>query len=208
MTRQIPADHVSRRAALIGLGAGAVGLTATLGQASTALGQDTPDHPFVGCWLAMVSTAPDVPPVANVSIATADGFIVNMAPVSRVGPNGVTIASGGAGRWESTGERSVHFTTVQVLSNQDGVFLGTLTIDAHPTVNDDGMGFVDDAPDGQATIRDATGAVVSTMPTNRDTNPLLATRVDVGAPGFPDATPATARRTSETLQQLVRPQAF
>jgi hypothetical protein len=186
-------ESISRRSAFLGFGFGAMGVAAGLGMHGAALGQEsTTEHPFVGCWLAMVSPAPDVPPVANITVATSDGFVLNMAPVTRNGPNGVTIASGGAGRWEAIDERSVHFTTVQVLSDQDGAFLGTLTIDGHPTVNDDGMGFVDNSPESQATIRDATGAIVSVLDANRESNPLLASRLEVGAPGTPMASPAAS----------------
>jgi hypothetical protein len=189
MTMTDTTDPMSRRSAFLGLGAGALGIAAALGAPGSALGQaSTTDHPFVGCWLAMVSPAPDVPPIANVTIATADGFLINMAPVTRMGPNGLTIASGGAGRWEATDGQSAHFTSVQVLSTEDGAFVGTLTLDAYPTVSDDGTSFVDTSPDSQLTIRDPQGSVESVIPGNRDTNPLTASRIDVGAPGFPEVT--------------------
>ena len=191
-------EMVSRRTALAGLGVGGLGLAmATHRGYATAqdASDDLTEHPGVGCWLAMVTMAPDAPPVANVSIVSGDGFIVNMAPVSRTGPQGTTIASGGAGRWETTGERSFHFTTVQVLSDPDGVFLGTLTVDGYPTVSEDGMSFIDDSPESHATLRDPVGTVTSTIEPHRDTNPLMAMRIDVGSPGFPEATPEVARTT-------------
>jgi hypothetical protein len=194
-------DLMSRRSAFLGLGAGTLGIAAALGAPGAALGQVSTDHPFVGCWLAMVSPAPDVPPVANVSIATSDGFLVNMAPVTRMGPNGLTVASGGAGRWEAIDERRAHFTTIQVLSTEDGTFVGTFTLDAYPTVSDDGMSFVDDSPDSQITIRDPGGNVTSVIPGNRNTNPLMASRIDVGAPGFPDGTPQVQTGNWETVQR-------
>jgi len=185
---------VSRRTALAGFGAGGLGL-ALSGHAFPAIAQDTAEdlsgHPFVGAWLALVPAGPDAPPVANVTVNTADGFVTNMAPVARGGPNGVSVASGGVGTWESTGERSARFTMVQVLSNLEGVFLGTVTIDGHPTVSEDGMTFIDDSPESRVTIRDPAGNVVSVIEGARVTQPVTGTLIGVGMPGFPEATPVS-----------------
>lgn len=139
--------------------------------------------------------APDAPAVANVSINTGDGFVVNMAPVARSGPQGITIASGAAGVWESTGERSSHFTVVQTLSNPDGLYLGTLTIDGFPTVSEDGMTFIDDSPESYVTIRDPAGNVVSVIEGARVAQPVTGTRIVTGSPGFPESTPVAVRMT-------------
>lgn len=185
---------VSRRTALAGFGAGGLGL-ALAAHAVPAMAQDTAgdlaDHPLVGGWLAQVPTAPGAPPVANVTINTADGFVINVAPVVRSGPNGVSVASGGVGMWESAGERSAHFTIVQVLSSLEGTFLGTVTIDGHPTVSEDGMTFIDDSPESLVTIRDPAGNVVSVVEGARVEQPVMGTRIEVGMPGFPEATPVS-----------------
>lgn len=118
-----------------------------------------------------------------------------MAPASRVGPSGITIASGGVGRWESSGEHTCHFTTVQVLSNPEGMYLGTLTIDGHLTVSDDGMTVSDTSPESLGIIRDPLGKVVSTLNGHRDKNPVKGTRMDVGASSFPEGTPGATPAT-------------
>ncbi len=122
-----------------------------------------------------------------------------MAPVTRVGPKGVTIASSGVGRWESTGERDCHFRVVQVLSNHAGDYLGTLTIDGHLTVSEDGLTVIDNSPESQGVIRDPVGKVVSTINDRRDKNPVKSIRIgleagnlpfEMLASGVPEAIPA------------------
>ncbi len=198
MCDQRPPETVSRRTALAAFGVAGVGLALTAPSIG-AIAQETSStmakHPMVGVWLALVPGAPDAPPVANVTINTVDGLVVNMAPVARSGPQGVTIASGGAGVWESTGERSWHFTVVQALSNPDGVYLGTLTIDGFPTVSEDGMSFIDDSPESHATIRDPAGNVVSVIEGARVAQPVTGTRIVTGSPGFPESTPVAVRTT-------------
>lgn len=116
MCAQQHPELVSRRTALAGFGFG--GLSLALSAPSIgAVAQETSNtlagHPVVDVWLVLVPGAPDAPPVANVTINTGDGFVVNMAPVARSGPQGTMIASAAAGVWESTGERSWHFTVVR-----------------------------------------------------------------------------------------------
>jgi hypothetical protein len=184
-------DHVSRRLALASLAAGGASLLIPRAVSGEDAGSAA-DHPIVGCWLAHVPGAPGVPAAANVTINTVDGFVVNMAPPARVSPNGVTIASGGVGVWESTGERTAHFTVVQVLSAPDGTYLGSLTIDGNPRVSDDGLSFIDDSPESGVTFRDADGNVVNVIEGARVDQPLNGTRIGPGMPGFPVASPEAA----------------
>lgn len=138
-------------------------------------------HPLVGAWLAMVPGPPDTPAVANPTIFTADGQVMLVAPGTRAEPNGVRVASGGIGTWESTGERSGAFTAVRVLSDADGAYLGTATIEGHLTVSDDGLTNSDTSPESKITIRDPAGNVVSVVPGHRDLQPVTSTRIAVGS---------------------------
>ena len=67
--------------------------------------------------------------------------------------------------------------------------LGTVTIDGHPEVSADRRSPCDDSPETAVTARDAAGAVVGVV---RGGPPLTAVRVGLGAPGFPEVTPAAA----------------
>ncbi len=185
------ATRLSRRTTLASLGASVI---AFAGSRTSMSAQGMPDlatHPATGVWLSMLPQPEGAAPVANPTILSADGSVVVVAPVTRSGPQGVTIASSGIGRWESTGERSVHFTVVQALSTPEGAYLGTMTIDAYPHVSDDGLTLIDDSPDSHLTIRDPGGNVISS---NADAHirvaqPLMGTRFEVGASGGPPATP-------------------
>jgi hypothetical protein len=68
---------------------------------------------------------------------------VAYVPTSYLQPErGVVLQGTAIGVWEPTGERSVHLTYVQALSDLNGTYLGTLTRDANPEVSDDGQGYV------------------------------------------------------------------
>jgi hypothetical protein len=70
--------------------------------------------------------------------------------------------------------------------------VGSVTIDGHPRVDEDGATFVDDGSLVTVTIRDAAGAVVVVVPPGTPGRPVTAVRMRVGNPGFPgeeDATP-------------------
>ena len=148
--------------------------------------QETPadftGHAWVGTWMA--TTPGGLAP----GYFAADGSVVMGLQATQVGPMGVTFVSSEVGRWEPVDERTAHFTAVQILSDADGQFLGTITIDGYPVVNDDGQSFIDDGSQGSVTIRDANHQVVETI-----TEPPTVTgvRMAVGAPGFPEETAAT-----------------
>jgi hypothetical protein len=161
---------------LIGISRGNDGLAAQETQADYA------GHAFVGTWMA---TTPGGLALGNFA---ADGSVVMALQASQAGPMGVAFVSSEVGRWEPVDERTAHFTAVQILSDADGQFIGTITIDGYPVVSEDGQSIIDDGSQGSVTIRDAAHTVVETI-----TEPPTVTgvRMAVGAPGFPEETAAT-----------------
>jgi hypothetical protein len=170
-------------------------LAATLGLshgASPAHAQDADlaAHPMAGTWLAMANPPlPDDPQVAAPSLFGVDGTVLLLFPVTQRGPQGPVFNSSYVGTWEPDGERRAHFTAVQPLSDADGTFLGTVTVDGYPEASEDGQTFIDDGSKVMVTIRDATGAIVDqVMPTGQPAGrPVTGVRMGVGTPGFPDA---------------------
>ncbi len=144
-------------------------------------------HPIVGVWNVK---APGGPALA---VFFADGTNIQAVAATQAGPGGVTFVSTEVGTWEPTGPRSVHFTSVQLLSDANGAFVGTVTIDAYPTVSEDGQTLLDDDPRSGPTIRDAAGTVVDVITGGP---PATGVRMGVGAPGFPAASPAAGTPTS------------
>jgi hypothetical protein len=149
-------------------------------------------HPLVGSWVALT------PFGASAETFAADGSFVAGYPVVEQGPMGAAYYSSGVGVWESTGPRSGRFTSVQAITDADGTSLGTLTIDGHLDVSDDGQHFVDDSPETTLTFRDATGAVVAAITPFQGDEPMApvtGTRMAVGAPGIPEGTSAATPAT-------------
>ena len=105
---------------------------------------------------------------------------------------GLTFQGPLLGAWEPVSERGVHFTAMQVLTDADGTYVGTFTIDAHPVVSADGQRFTDT---GQTRfiVRDATNAIVSD---NTITDDQAGVRITPGALLLADATPAAGTPTS------------
>jgi hypothetical protein len=187
---------VSRRAALAGLGAGGLGLalaaTARPASAQDAGAADLAGHPLTGTWLAMANPPlPDDPQIAVPSLFGADGSVLLMFPLTQARPQGVQFNSAYVGTWEADGERRGHFTAVQVLSDANGAFLGSVTVDGYPEVSADGQTFVDDGSRVVVTIRDPAGATVQQFP-GAGARPVTGIRMGPGSPGFPAATPVAA----------------
>ena len=190
MTTRKTDRSVSRRTALAGLGVGSLGAALALaGRPAAAQGTDLAGHPLPGAWLAMAN--PPLPglPFAVPSFFNADGTVVLLFPPVAAGPQGPQFQAAVGGTWEADGDRRGHFTAVQALAAADGAYLGTVTIDGHPEVSEDGQGFVDADPRSTVTIRDAAGAVVQQVPAITD-RPVTARRMAPGRPGFPEGTPA------------------
>lgn len=180
---------VSRRAALTGLGAGGLGLafaSQLTGAFASANSAALADHPLTGMWTAMVwlPTSPGVP-VAVPSIYTADGSVLLAFPPSEVGPQGVVLKSVAVGIWEALDERTGYFTAVLMRSDVQGNYLGSVTIEGYPTVGDDGQTFEDLHPDNVTTIRDASNAIIASIP-GGSTEPVRGNRMAPGNPGFPE----------------------
>src|SRR6478752_1017611 len=138
-----PPSGLSRRA-ILGRGAIVAAALGFGGQINRADAQEaTPDamasHPIVGTWYVSTPAGP--------ALATffADGTNIQGLPATQVG------------RWEPEGERGVHFTGVQLHSDASGTLIGTVTIDAHPVVSEDGQTLLDENPQSGPIIRDAEG---------------------------------------------------
>src|SRR5215207_38629 len=188
-----------RRSVLLSAVSGALTGALTLGRShGVAARQATPsltDHPMAGMWLAMANPPlPDDPQVPVPSLLAADGTVLLMFPVTQKGPQGVQFNSAYVGTWEPETERRAHFTAVQLISDADGTFLGSVTVDGHPEASEDGQRFVDDNALVMVTIRDAAGAVLQEV-SGAGAPPITGIRMAPGAPGFPEgvsaATPTT-----------------
>src|SRR5688500_6153912 len=177
-------DHaLSRRTALAGLGAGGLGVA--LGSRSTRAAQtmSTADHPLMGVWLAMANPPrrDQDPQFPAPSIFAADGTVVLSFVPAEIGMEGDIQFSGSPlGVWEPYDEQTGHFTAVQVLADQTGALIGTVTIDGHPKVNEDGNSFIDDGSLVTITIRDAANAIVTVVPPGTPGPPVTAIRMRVG----------------------------
>jgi hypothetical protein len=147
-------------------------------------------HPLVGTWLAMA------PGGASPETFAADGSFIASPPILEAGSEGVIFLSPLLGVWESTGERSGHFTAVQALSDATGAYTGSLTIDGYLDVSADGQSFIDDGPETTLTFRDAANTVVAVIKRyeagDGSVPPVTAVRMAVDAPGFPAGTTAAA----------------
>ena len=186
---------LSRRAALSGVGVAAAAVS--LGRLDRAAAQGaTRDvmaaHPIIGAWLSM---NPGDPPSASPVSFTADGIMTVAWAPSYIDPQfGAVFQATAIGSWEPTGERSIRFTIVQALSDGDGTYRGTFTLNGFPEVSEDGLSFVDEGTKASVTVRDATNAVVFEAGGEGEepiTPPVHARRIRAGDPGFPAPTAAT-----------------
>ena len=121
-------------------------------------------------------------------------MVILEGPVNYVDPAlGVTFQTAALGVWEPMGERSVRFTAVQTLTDANGTFLGTFTIQGRPSVSADGQILTDTDPESHITMRDATNAIVSEI-----SGPVgvMGTRISPSAIVFPEATPKAGTPTS------------
>jgi hypothetical protein len=183
-------SHLSRRTALGGVGVAAAALS--FGHLDRAAAQETTpgataNHPIVGAWMVATPAGP------SMAVFFADGINIQGLPASQAGPFGVSFVSPQVGTWEPIDERSVHFTGVQFHSDANGILVGTVTIDGHPTVSDDGQTLRDDNPESGPTIRDADGNVVDIL---KGGPPVTAVRMGVGSPGLAGSTPITGTPTT------------
>jgi hypothetical protein len=193
MTSTRSFDSVSRRSALAGLGAGGLGLALAARGGSAAARDATAEamanHPIVGVWM-VTALGPAL------AVFSADGTNIQGVPTAQAGPQGVTFTGAQVGTWEPISERGIHFTSVQLQTDVNGNYVGSVTIDGHPVVSEDGQTLVDDAPETTITFRDAAGNVVNVVKPATGGARATGVRMGVGAPGFPEATPAAATPTT------------
>jgi hypothetical protein len=177
-------------------------LTGALAVSRTSTAQEaTPsaiaNHPIVGAWLVM---NPSDPLNTRPAIFAADGTMtVGYVPSHTDPERGVILQGTAIGVWERTGERGVHLTYVQALSDLNGTYLGTLTRDAYPEVSEDGQSFRDDGTQVHIIFRDATNTIVNEADgdgAEAATRQVHAIRMQVGNPGFLEATPVTGTPTT------------
>lgn len=182
LTRRIALGHVGAAAAILGLS----------GRADYAAAQEaTPatlaSHPIVGAWLSIA------PPPPGPSVFAADGTVhIAFAP-NYVDPAlGLMFQGAMLGMWEPASERGIRFTAIQVLTDPEGMFVGTLTLEGHPLVSEDGQTFTDTS-EARGIVRDAANAIVSD---DTFTGDVLAVRITPGSLIFPEGAPAAGTPTS------------
>ena len=176
-------NHLTRRAALAGIGAGGLGLA--LAAARVAAAQDatpgaTAGHPLVGTWV--LDFANGSAPVAPTF--TSDG-------------NFIDPGFGIAGVWEATGPSTASYVWVLILQGDD--FNGYLSVTGTIEVDPSGESWT--TTGGGDTTVAADGTVVASNPSP---GPVTAKRLHVGTLGEPlaavptwtPAPPAAATPTS------------
>jgi hypothetical protein len=180
MSNATSTPSVTRRTALAGLGAGGLGvaLAATVRHAAAQDADAMANHPIVGVWNVMTPGGPAP------GVFLPNGIALVFPQVTQAGPNGVEFVTGQPGTWEPVSERGIHFTGVQIHSDANGTYLGSVTIDGYPVVSEDGHTLLDDQSQGTITVRDAAGNILQEMAT-ADAPPVTGTRMGVGNPGFP-----------------------
>jgi hypothetical protein len=174
---------LSRRSALAGLSVGGFGAVLAHKRGASAQETSLAGHPNVGVWMVASSIGPAIAVYAD------DGSVITALTPTSAGPQGVWYPSTQVGTWESTGERGTHLTAVQLLSDANGAFTGSVTVDAYQTVSDDGQSWTS-GEGSSVTIRDAAGATVMVI-TGDELPPATGIRMSPGNPGFPAGNNAT-----------------
>lgn len=197
---------VSRRTALAGLGAGSLGML--LGSNAAALpivanretggapGGEIPpmaQHALTGRWLAMIGLPSNEDMTVAVPTAlSADGTAMMIFPGTEAARRGLEIKGVAVGDWEPVSETAGHFTVVQVLSNLNGQYVGTVTVDGEAMLSDDGLSFSVKSNDTFFTVRNQFNEIVEHLATSV-VNPMRGFRMRAGNAGFPD-TPLPRRK--------------
>jgi hypothetical protein len=185
MTTSTTRQSVSRRTALVGLGAGGLGLALTAATARHASAQDTAaamaKHPLVGTWLAGASAAQlTVTHFGADGNLTQNGFLVGTSPDNRM----MMQSSPFAGVWEPDGARGIHITFTALTFDATGAVTGSITVDGYPVANEDGNSFWDDGTRVKITFRDVTGAITQV---GGPVPPVAGVRITPGKPGYEEA---------------------
>jgi hypothetical protein len=145
-------------------------------------------HPLTGLWLATVRrpSNPDETIVVP-SVFSADGTVMLMFPISDVGDAGVQLRGVAIGTWEALDYASGHFTAVQVLSDSEGAFKGSVTIDGYPRVLPGGASFEDNSESSAMMLRDSLNRVIHAVQ-GAIASSMVGSRMSPGHSGFVDAT--------------------
>ncbi len=163
------------------------------GLATSAQSIDMATHPYVGSWMCQIPGSSFGRGTISVH---ADGTTLGTGPLTSVGPDGkVALTSPSVGTWQPTGPRTAHGTSVFYFSDLAGAYTGSLTFDGSDTVNADGMSTYEE-PGATVTIRDAQDNITAVMPGGGAV--VGCVRIGVGAPGFPDMSPAPGAAQSST----------
>ena len=133
-------------------------------------------HPNVGVWMVASPIGPAI------AVYSDDGSVITALTPTQAGPEGVSYPSAQVGTWESTGENGTHLTAVQLLSDANGAFAGSVTVDSYQTVSDDGQSFASDEG-ASITVRDAANAIV--MVIEPEVGAATGIRMSPGNPGLP-----------------------
>jgi hypothetical protein len=194
MTTHRTTDSVSRRTALAGISATGLGLALAATTHHASAQDATPNamagHLVVGTWLVLTS-----PPGPLTVSFHADGTCTFGIPIVQPAAQGVSFTSTALGMWEPTGERTMHFTAVQWITDAAGNVTGSASSAVDQTVSEDGQTFVGHQATAVITIRDAAYNVVQTI-ANAPIPDAQGIRIGYARPGFPEATPTPATPTS------------
>lgn len=153
--------------------------TGAQGGTPTAAGQS-----FVGSWRLTVSS-PGSPSTQSLTTITADGTLLDSDQPVSPGGGGfpTTVSSTGHGVWQQIGTGTAAISFVELVTDTQGTFLATVTINAQVTLSADGNAF-----GGPYTVTgvDPKGKVLF-----QGTGTVQATRITIQPMGTPTAgTPA------------------
>lgn len=196
---------LSRRSALAGLGAGSiaafVGAHAAVAHAplenrdigadsSGPSGLNTSTHRLSGLWLSMIGLPSNSKKtVAVPTFFGADGSVMLIFPGTEAAKQGIQVKGPAIGTWEVLDERSGHFTAVQVLSNMDGEYVGTVEVEGFPSLDEEGEKYDCDSSRHMFIVRNEFNTVVSRLTASVE-NPMRGSRMRPGNAGFPVDNPA------------------
>jgi hypothetical protein len=129
-------------------------------------------HPLVGSWEATTASG------LVLAVFGADGSVTMRFPDGTLGPRGNAFVSNGTGTWEPVGVRGATYTVVRLLSHQNGIDLGTITIQGYLVLSADGTTFTDDGQLTVVTTRDPRGRISSVTGGSAAAPTITATRID------------------------------
>lgn len=186
---------LTRRSALAGIGGGSLGLllrspvTANQyvdsGGSGASVPVTTAGHALSGTWLSIIGlpSNPNVP-VAVPSTLAPDGTAMFIFPGAEAASHGIEIRGVALGCWEPMSPMAGHFTVIQVLSDLEGAYIGTVTVDGFAILGDDRQSYEVEGSDHLFTVRDRQNTVVDILGSSA-ANPMRGFRMRAGDPAFP-----------------------